>query len=132
RAAEELVYGDRTTGAENDLEHVTRLARMMVTRWGMSEGVGPLSLVTRDDPYLSGAAANPAAMAMSEETARLVDAEVRRIVDESYRTAKELLHEHRAALDALATALLDKESLDAEDVQAVVGPARGRPTTLAA
>jgi len=132
RAAEELVYGDRTTGAENDLEQVTRLARMMVTRWGMSEGVGPLSLASREDPYLGGNAAAPAAGPLSEEMARLVDAEVRRIVDECYRQAKELLTAHRARLDALAEALLERESLDAAEVRAVVGLEREREATLAA
>jgi cell division protease FtsH len=131
RAAEELVYGDRTTGAENDLEQVTKLARMMVTRWGMSSGVGPLSLASRDDPYLSGDAATPAAKPLSEETARLVDAEVRRIVDECYRRAKELLEAHRRELEALAAALLERESLDAAEVREVVGLGE-REATLAA
>ncbi len=132
RAAEELVYGDRTTGAENDLEQVTKLARMMVTRWGMSSGVGPLSLATRDDPYLSGDAAAPGARPLSEETARLVDAEVRRIVDECYRRARELLETHKEELEALATALLERESLDAPEIREVVGIERPREATLAA
>ncbi len=132
RAAEELVYGDRTTGAENDLEQVTKLARMMVTRWGMSEGVGPLSLASRDDPYLSGQGSAPASKPLSEETARLVDAEVRRIVDEAYARAKDLLVTHREKLEALTAALLERESLDEEEILAVVGLDSMRQTGLAA
>ncbi len=131
RAAEELVYGDRTTGAENDLEQVTRLARLMVTRWGMSSGVGPLSLASRDDPYLGGDASAPVGKPLSEETARLVDAEVRRIVDECYGRAKELLEEHRERLEALAAALLEHESLDAAEIRRVAGIDEGEATLAA-
>ncbi|HLV11076.1 MAG TPA: ATP-dependent zinc metalloprotease FtsH [Trueperaceae bacterium] len=132
RAAEELVYGDRTTGAENDLEQVTKLARMMVTRWGMGSGVGPLSLASRDDPYLGGGAPAPSAKPLSEEMARRVDAEVARIVDECYRRAKELLETHRDRLEALTRALLEHESLDEPEILAVVGLEGKREDPVAA
>jgi len=132
RAAEELVYGDRTTGAENDLEQVTKLARMMVTRWGMGSGVGPLSLASRDDPYLGGGAPAPSAKPLSEEMARRVDAEVARIVDECYRRAKELLETHRDRLEALTRALLEHESLDEPEILAVVGLEGKRDDPVAA
>ncbi|NLG08721.1 MAG: ATP-dependent zinc metalloprotease FtsH [Deinococcales bacterium] len=122
RAAEELVYGDRTTGAENDLEQVTRLATQMVTRWGMNERVGPLSLTPRQDPYL--ASANQAGGGLaghSQATAELVDREVRELVDECYRLALQLLREHRAELDRLAATLLERETLDEAEILAATG-----------
>ncbi|HEX7000527.1 MAG TPA: ATP-dependent zinc metalloprotease FtsH [Trueperaceae bacterium] len=131
RAAEELIYGDRTTGAENDLEQVTKLARMMVTRWGMG-GVGPLSLASRDDPYLSGNGPAPAARPLSEDLARQVDAEVRRIVEESYAEALELLTSNRDRLDSLTRALLERESLDEPEILAAVGLTRDAEETMAA
>ncbi len=132
RAAEELVYDDRTTGAENDLEQVTRLARMMVTRWGMSQGVGPLSLASRDDPYLDGVRQSPAGQPLSEELARRVDTEVRRIVDESYDTALGLLTSNRDRLESLAAALLEHESLDEPEIRAAAGMSTADRASVAA
>jgi len=132
RAAEEIVFGDRTTGAENDLEQVTKLARMMVTRWGMSGGVGPLSLASRDDPYLNGSGNAPAGKPLSEDLARQVDAEVRRIVDECYRQALELVTTNRHRLESLAEALLEHESLDEPEILSAVGLSREDKHTLAA
>jgi cell division protease FtsH len=130
RAAEELVYGNVTTGAEQDLEQVTQIARSMVGRWGMSDRVGPISVLPRPDE----AAAYPGADGqVSQATRELVDAEVRRIVEECYRRALERLREQRERLDALAGALLERETLDEADAYAVAGferPARaerGRP-----
>lgn len=113
RAAEMLVFGDRTTGAENDLEQVTSLAQRMVTRWGMSEKVGLLSLGPKEDKFLNVEAQyGPEGKPYSEATAELIDSEVRRIVDESYQQALSLLQKHRAALDRLAQALLQHDTLD--------------------
>jgi cell division protease FtsH len=128
RAAEEIVYGDVTTGAESDLEQVTAIARQMVGRWGMSEAIGPVSVLPReeDSPYIPGA--NSAA----DATRELVDAEVRRIIDESYDIAVSTLRENRSHLESLAHALLEHETLDEADAYRAAGiepPARdgGQP-----
>lgn len=122
RAAEELVYGTRTTGAENDIEQVTALARNMVTRWGMSEAVGLVELAPRENPYLAGTGALAGTRPpVSEDTARLIDSEVRRIVNESYEQAKDLLTCHRRQLDALVAALLEHETLDEQEILEVTG-----------
>jgi len=126
RAAEELVFGTRTTGAQNDIEQVTQLARNMVTRWGMSDKLGMVQLAPRENPYL-GTVDAYAARPYSEATASLVDAEVLRIIQECHEEAKRLLVEHRDALDALARALLEHETLDAEEIAAVTGLG-ARPT----
>ena len=106
RAAEEIVYGDVTTGAESDLEQVTRIARQMVGRWGMSDEVGLVSVLPGrgDEP-----GSFPARRRRSPSATReLVDAEVRRIVDECYERSESLLRENREKLDALAEALLEQ------------------------
>ena len=90
RAAEEIVYGTRTTGAENDIEQATGLARRMVTRWGMSDRLGLIELAPRENPYLNGAGNFGGTRAFSEETAKTVDAEVLRIIRESHDQAKRL------------------------------------------
>jgi len=120
RAAEELVYGTITTGAESDLEQVTRIARSMVGRWGMSDEIGLVTVVQDDSPY-AGFGPEPA----SEATKELVDREVRRIVEECYAKAIEDLREHRENLDALAHALLQRETLDEADAYAAAGFRRG-------
>jgi len=122
RAAEEVVYGTRTTGAENDITQATQLARNMVTRWGMSDKLGMVELAPPENPYLGiaggyGAGARP----FGEETARLVDAEVQRIIRESHDEAKRLLRLHRAALDALVRALLERETLGEQEILDVTG-----------
>ncbi len=125
RAAEEVVYGSRTTGAENDIQQANDLARQMVTRWGMSEKVGPMSLSGRDNPYLAGDAMGGAAgRSYSETFATLVDTEVQRILQENYATAVELLHIHRGAVDALAEALIEHETLDEQEILKVTGLTR--------
>jgi cell division protease FtsH len=119
RAAEETVYGDFTTGAESDLEQVTNIARRMVGRWGMSDAVGPVSVLPGpgDEPLLfpgQGGQASPTTM-------ELVDSEVRRIVEECYAEALRLLADHRDQLEALARALLERETLDEPDAYEVAG-----------
>ena len=117
RAAEDLVYGKLTTGAESDLQQLTGIARQMVGRWGMSPVVGPVTVMAVDSrgTFLPGAAAP------SEQTQQLVDQEVRRIVDEAYEDVLALLREHRSKLDDLAMALLDRETLDGPDAYAAAG-----------
>jgi len=119
RAAEEVVYGTRTTGAENDIEQATQLARSMVTRWGMSEKLGMVQLAARDNPYLGGAFGG--AKPFSDETARLIDTEVQAIIDDSHAQAKRLLTEHRKQLDALVAALLERETVNEHEILEVTG-----------
>jgi cell division protease FtsH len=118
RAAEKLVYGVATTGAENDLQQVTEIARRMVLRWGMSEKLGPISFVAPQDDVLPPAFQQ---QPYSEATAVLIDAEVRRIVEESHQEADRLLAAHRDTLDALAHALLKAESLNAQEIRDAAG-----------
>ncbi|WP_037933491.1 ATP-dependent zinc metalloprotease FtsH [Streptomyces sp. SPB78] len=113
-AAEQLVFGVITTGAESDLEQVTNLARGMVGRWGMSARVGRLSALPNDGQQPYGLAAAPA-------TLDTIDEEMRRIVDECYAHALRTLQEHRAQLDALAHALLESETLDEADAYHAAG-----------
>jgi cell division protease FtsH len=113
RAAEKLVYGVATTGAESDLQQVTEVARRMVLRWGMSEKLGPVSFVTPQDEGLPPAFQH---QPYSEATSEVIDAEVRRIVEECLRAADRLLADNRHKLDALARALLKAESLNAQEI----------------
>jgi cell division protease FtsH len=121
RAAEEIVYGTRTTGAESDIEQATSIARNMVTRWGMSEKLGLVQLAPRANPFLGGAPAFGADRPFSEATAQTIDTEVQRIIAESYEEASRLLRAHRKALDALVAALLEKETLDETEILEVTG-----------
>jgi cell division protease FtsH len=124
RAAEEIVFGEISTGAESDLEQLTALARQMVGRWGMSDTLGPVSVIPRDGsgPFLPGAAE------VAPETRKLVDDEVRRIVSEAHDEVVTLLTENRARLDALASALLEHETLDENDAYAAAGVTRPQAT----
>jgi cell division protease FtsH len=129
RAAEHLVYGVVTTGAENDLHQVTMIAREMVTRWGMSPRVGPLNLSTEEGAGPLGFGQKP----FSEATSALIDGEIKRIVEECLVQAQRLLAENRVRLDALAAALLEEESLDEAEVLRVTGlPPRDSPRDPAA
>jgi cell division protease FtsH len=116
RVAEELVYDDVTTGAEEDLRQATELARNMVARWGMSDSVG---LVSMPDPETVGAW--PLGGGPAPDTLAAVDREVRRMLDEAHAAVHELLGEHRTELDRLAHALLERESLDEPDAYAAAG-----------
>ena len=127
RAAEELVYGTKTTGAESDIEQATGLARRMVTRWGMSERIGMVQLAPRDNPYLAGHEAYMGSKPFSEQTAETIDEEVRRIIGESHQDALRLLGQHRKSLNALAKALLDRETLNEGEILEVTGLTRAPP-----
>jgi len=131
RAAEELVYGTRTTGAENDMEVATSLARSMVTRWGMSERLGPVTLAPRDQGYLGQSEmwGMPGPRPFSEATARMVDTEVRLILDDCYQIALDQLRSRRPALDALVVALLEHETLDEAEILRVTGLSRQQAET---
>ena len=122
RVAEQEVFGETTTGAESDIQQVTRIARGMVTRWGMSDKVGFITAVPSDgvSPLL------PGSEPVSAATQELIDAEVRRIVDEELENTRVVISEHRERLDALALALLERETLDEADAYAAAGIDRGR------
>ncbi len=124
RAAELVVFGDLTTGAENDLQQVTQIARGMVARWGMSDEVGPLALEgNAPDSYVGLDLGRP--RWYGEAVSEAADRAVRRIVDDCHARAVEILTRERAALDALAEALLARESLDEAELRSVVAEARG-------
>jgi cell division protease FtsH len=125
RAAEEVVYGTRTTGSESDMQQATSIARQMVTRWGMSDRLGPVTLAQRRDAFLGQPEGEPSGdgpwRRYSEDTARLIDAEVRRVLDDSYAEAVRLLRQNRHELDVLARALLEHETLDEQEILNVTG-----------
>jgi cell division protease FtsH len=117
RAAEKIVFGDVTTGAESDIQNLTQIARSMVGRWGMSDAIGAVAVTDgrQDGPLL------PGVMPASVPTQELVDEEVRRIVDGAEREVVELLGRERERLDALAQALLERETLDQPEAYEVAG-----------
>ena len=119
RIAEEVIFGDSTSGASGDIKQATRLARSMVTEWGMSEKVGMVNVSAREEHmFVSRDIMKP--RDVSEETAKLVDAEVRRLIEESYARAKEVILQNKEKLIALAQALLEYETLDRKQVEEVV------------
>jgi len=117
RGAEEVVYGTITSGAEADIQQLTLIARQMVGRWGMSDAIGPVAVLPSDGngPLLPGASET------SQDVQRLVDDEVRKLVERAENDVLQLLTEHREQLDSLAHALLDAETLDAPDAYAAAG-----------
>jgi cell division protease FtsH len=118
RAAEQLVYGEVSTGAESDLEQATRIARQMVGRWGMSPVIGPVSVLPGpgQEPVFGFDGTGPA-----PATRELLDAEVRRLLDEAATEAEQILSVHRSNLDALVEALLEAETLDADEAYRAAG-----------
>jgi cell division protease FtsH len=135
RGAEQIVYGTVSAGAESDIQQLTQIARQMVGRWGMSTAIGPIAVLPSEanGPLLPGAAE------VSDTTQRILDEEVRRIVDEAHTDVVALLSDHRAQLDRLTEALLEQETLDEEDAYAAADVARERgdggserPATVAA
>jgi cell division protease FtsH len=118
RAAEQVAIGHITTGAENDLQRVTTLARQMVTRWGMSEKLGTISFSDRSSPFISGDTGAPSDY--SETTAEMIDDEVDRIVRTCYARSVELLTTHRATLDRIAIELRRNEVVDGSQLQAIM------------
>src|SRR3989442_3721633 len=126
RVAEEIVYGESSTGAESDIQQLTEIARQMVGRWGMSSAIGPIAVIPRDGqgPLLPGAAE------VSPDTQKLVDTEVRRIVEESHQEVTALLEQNRSKLDSLAAALLEHETLDEDAAYAAAGVTRRPENTL--
>jgi cell division protease FtsH len=118
RAAEEIIYGDVTTGAENDMEHASNIARQMVGRWGMSPAIGPVSVLPSSQDQAAADGVAPA-------TRELVDAETRRIIEECYEQALATLRGSRDRLDRLARTLLDRETLEEDEAYAAAGISPG-------
>jgi cell division protease FtsH len=123
RVAEQLVYGETTTGAESDIEQLTQIARQMVGRWGMSEAIGPVSVIPRDGqgPLLPGSSE------VSADTQRVIDDEVRRLVEQAEEEVTSLVAANRDRLDALVRALMERETLDEADAYEVAGVDRPPP-----
>jgi cell division protease FtsH len=119
RAAEQIAIGHITTGAENDLQRVTAIARQMVTRWGMSERIGTISFSERQSPFLAGGDTG-APSDFSETTSELIDEEVDRIVRMCYEQALELLSTHRTTLDRIAQELRRQETIDARQLRQIL------------
>ena len=125
RAAEKIVFGEYTAGAENDLQNATRIARKMVATWGMSERVGPVACSTSNEhPFLGRDVYEH--REFSERTAQIIDEEVTRILNEAAERAVKLLSENRDKLDRLAGALEAREMLDDTEVAEIIGPATPR------
>lgn len=126
RAAEEIVFGEPSTGAQNDLERATAIARQMVAMWGMSERIGLANCVQRQGAFLTG----PDAFLQrdcSEQTAREIDEEVKTILLESYNSTKEILIENRPLLDKITNILLEKETIDGAEFYKLVGKEVPKP-----
>jgi cell division protease FtsH len=119
RAAEQVVFNQITTGAENDLQRVTTIARQMVARWGMSERLGTVSFSERQSPFASGGDTG-APTNYSEDTAELIDEEVSRLVSEGYQKAVDILTTYRPALDRIAQELRRQETVDAKQLHAIL------------
>jgi cell division protease FtsH len=116
--SEEIVFGDTTTGATNDIEKATGLARAMVTQYGMSEKLGPLTFGKKDEMIFLGREISEQRN-YSDEIAAKIDAEVREIIDRAYVRAKEALNTHRAVLDRLAALLIEKETIEGDEFEAL-------------
>jgi cell division protease FtsH len=119
RVAEELVFGQQTTGAANDLEVITSLARRMVREWGMSDKVGPMAWEGHQQVFL-GEDLMTGGREYSDDTARLIDQEISKILHEQEIRAKALLAKHRGGLDLVAEALLERETIDGAEVGRLV------------
>ena len=129
RIAEEMVLGADgiTTGASNDIERATSLARNMVTKWGLSEKLGPLKYDEDDDQPFLGRSASSRSLAVSEETARKIDEEVRVIIDDCYGRAKTILETHSDKLHAMADALMEYETLNSDQINDIMEGMPPRP-----
>lgn len=120
RAAEELIYKDFTTGASNDIERATDIARRMVCEWGMSEKLGPLSYEKREGPVFLGMQYGQTSKEYSDSKAQEIDGEIFRLIDQGYKKAMDILVENREALEAITQALLEFETIDGHEVELLV------------
>ena len=122
RAAEAIILGENkiTTGAGNDIENATKIAEQMTTRWGMSKKLGPIRYGTEHEHIFLGKKLAEGEKNYSEETAGMVDAEKKKFLDTAYATAEKIITENREALEKLASALLEKETLNGAQVEAIL------------
>jgi len=130
RIAEEVFMGQMTTGASNDFERATALARSMVTQWGMSDAMGPMVYGENDGEVFLGRSITTHKN-VSEVTMQKVDAEIRKIIDEQYGLAKKLILDNRDKVEAMAKALLELETIDAEQIQDIMDGRPPRPPRAA-
>jgi cell division protease FtsH len=129
RVAEEMTLGKDgiTTGASNDIQRATEMARNMVTKWGLSDVMGPLMYDEGGEEVFLGRSAGQPSKAMSDETALSIDREVRSIIDECYEKARSILDEHRSKMDLMAEALMQYETVDAEQIDAIMEGRKPNP-----
>jgi cell division protease FtsH len=126
RIAEEVFMHQMTTGASNDFERATALARDMVTRYGMSDILGPMVYAENEGEIFLGRSITKTTN-MSEETMRTVDAEIRRIIDEQYAVARKIIEDNRDSIERMARALLEWETIDAEQIEDILAGREPRP-----
>src|SRR5277367_330120 len=129
RVAEEIIYSEITTGAHDDLEKSTKLARRMVTEFGMSDRLGPMTFGKRHDHVFLGREFGHE-RDYGEDVAKIIDEEVKRIVDEQYQRVKQLLTDHRPHMDAIVKVLLEKETLDRKEVDAIIAEVNAKTGPL--
>ncbi len=129
RVAEEMTLGKEgiTTGASNDIQRATEIARNMVTKWGLSDAMGPLMYDEGGEEVFLGRTAAQPSKAMSDETALAIDKEVRVIIDKCYEKARDLLEEHRSKMDMMAEALMQYETIDSEQIDAIMEGRKPNP-----
>jgi cell division protease FtsH len=120
RIAEEIKFGQLTTGATDDFRQATKLARAMVTEWGMSDALGPMAYGEREESAMFQFGPSARHKDYSEQTAREIDNEVRRIINEQYQRARAIIEGNREKLDAISHALLERETLDNEELRAIL------------
>jgi cell division protease FtsH len=120
RIAEQLKFGQLTTGASNDFKQATQLAKAMVTEWGMSERLGPMAYGSSEDNPMLPFGPSMRNQDYSEQTAQEIDVEVRRIINEQYARARKLIEDNLDKLNAIAEALLERETLDSEELDALM------------
>ena len=116
-----------TTGASNDIQRATEIARNMVTKWGLSDTMGPLMYDEGGEEVFLGRTAAQPSKAMSDETALAIDKEVRSIIDECYEKARSILEEHRSKMDMMADALMQYETIDSEQIDAIMEGKKPNP-----
>ena len=129
RVAEEMTLGKEgiTTGASNDIQRATEIARNMVSKWGLSDARGPLMYDEGGEEVFLGRSAAQPSKAMSDETALSIDREVRSIIDECYEKARSILEEHRSKMDMMADALMQYETIDSEQIDAIMEGKKPNP-----
>jgi cell division protease FtsH len=123
--AEEMVLGEMTTGPQDDIERATRIARQMVTQWGMSERLGPRTFGRKEEMIFLGREISEQRN-YSEKVAEEIDEEVRRIIDKAYATAKQVLHDNRAKLDEIVARVLEDETIEGDDLNALLSAPVGQ------